>query len=233
MTLQAWAVVPVLDEVDAIEGALAALPDSVRGAVVVDGGSTDGTAEAAERAGATVVTERVRGYGRAVMRGVEVARARGAGAYLVFDGNGTAARADLERVLAPVLDGTAELSVGVRPAASMRPAQRLGNRFATEVVARRWGVRFGDVGAIRAVTDGALARLALDELGYGWPLQLLARAAARGIATAQIPVVPRPRRGASKVSGTVRGTAGASSTFLRLLAVECLLGRAGLPRRNP
>lgn len=225
--MRLFAVIPVLDEREAIAAAVrSAVEGPCGGVVVVDGGSRDGTAETARLAGAHVFVERCRGYGRAVMRGVSEARTLGAEAYVVFDGNGSVSRRDLEKVVAPLLEGRVDFCLGVRPPNRLRAMQRLGNRFAVEVLARRFGVRFADVGAVRAVTAEALDGLELDELGYGWPLQLQARVAARGLRTAQVPVDPLARIGRSKVSGTARGRLGASVAFLRVLARECSRGLA-------
>lgn len=220
---RAWAVIPTLDEAAAIAEVVRGVPRELcAGVAVVDGGSRDGTAEAARAAGALVVVEPRRGYGRAVTRGAEAARAAGAEAYVFFDGNGTVDPADVRRVLAPVAAGAADLVIGTRRAEGLRPLQRLGNRLAVAAIARAHGYRYEDVGSVRAIGAGALAALDLREPGYGWPLALQVRAAARGFRIFQVPITPRPRRGRSKVSGTVRGTVGASLAFLRVLAVECL-----------
>jgi len=219
--MRSWAVIVAFDERDGIADAVREAPwDLCDGVVVVDGGSRDGTPDAARAQGAEVVVEPRRGYGLAMTRGVEHARARGAEAFVLFDGNGAAAPDDVRRVLGAVTSGRAELAIGSRELGSLRPAQRAGNQLAVWAIERRFGVRFRDVGAIRAITDSALRRLALTEMTYGWPLQLLLRGAKTGLRTEDLPVTMRPRRGRSKVSGTVTGTAGATMSFLRVLAKE-------------
>lgn len=213
------AVVPVLCERAAIAEVVRGLGGVVDAVVVVDGGSTDGTAELARAAGADVIVERARGYGLAVARGVAAARAD---AYAIIDGNGTVAVDDAARLVTRVRDGSADLALGVRAPHHLRPAQRAGNRLAAEVIARRFAVRYADIAPVRVITDAALRRLAIDDTGYGWPVQLLARAAARGLRIAQLPLHPLPRLGRSKVSGTARGTVGAGLAFVRVLARECL-----------
>lgn len=215
-----WAVIPALREGRAIGDVVAAaLNGRCHGVVVVDGGSRDGTVAAAQAAGAQVVGEMRPGYGRAVMTGIDVARAAGADAFAIFDGNGTIAGDDVDRVI-DLLSGGTQLVVGCRASDQLRLLQRLGNRFAVGLIARAYGVRYRDVGSLRAITAEALDALQLDEMGHGWPLQLQLRAAARGLHVRQLPICVRTRRSRSKVSGTVRGTARASMAFLRVLATE-------------
>lgn len=219
--MRSWAVIAALDERDGIAEAVREAPwDLCEGVVVVDGGSTDGTPDAAREAGAEVVVERRRGYGLAMTRGIDAARARGAEAFVLFDGNGAARPEDVRRVLEAVTSGRADLAIGSRKLGLLRPAQRVGNALAIWAIERRFGVRFRDVGAIRAITDAALGKLALSEMTYGWPLELLVRGAKTGLRTEDIAVTMLPRRGRSKVSGTLAGTAGATACFLRILATE-------------
>ena len=224
--MRVYAVIPALNERDSIAWLIGGIsPEVCDGVVVADGGSHDGTQEAARAAGATVVVERRRGYGRAVAAGIAAARAAGADAVAVVDGNGSISPACVADVVAPLREGTADLAVGVRRpgAGQLRAHQRLGNRLAVEVIARTLGVRYGDVASVRAIRTDALDRLAVDDAGYGWPLQLLARAAAAGLRIAQIDVSLLPRQSRSKVSGTVRGSLGASTAFARVLLAECVL----------
>lgn len=215
------AIIPVFNEVRAVADAIDSAPrDLCQRVVVVDGGSEDGTVAAATAAGAQVVVEANRGYGRAVARGIRAATAAGAEVYVIFDGNGCADAADIRRVLEPVVEGRADVSIGWRARHHLRPIQYLGNRLAVEMIQRMHGVRFEDIGSIRAVRADTYAALGVDDLGYGWPLQLLARAAAQNVRIAQCEITPRIRIGRSKVSGTLTGTLGASVAFVRVLFRE-------------
>lgn len=218
----AFAVVPVVDEAAAIAGLVGDLLDAgLAGVVVVDGGSRDDTVRLAGDAGAAVVVEPRRGYGRAMFAGVAAARRAGAELLVFLDGNGSVGAGQALEVLAPVAGGAADLAVGCRPADRLRLMQRAGNRLAVEVIARSHGVRYADIGSVRAIAAAALDDLGLDQAGYGWPLQLHIRAAARGLRIHQVPIALAPRRSRSKVSGTLRGRLGASAVFVRLLATEC------------
>lgn len=225
------AVIPVLDERDGLAELLAA-PDLRALAaivIVVDGGSRDGSAELAREAGAVVIEERRRGYGRALHRGIEAARARGAEAIVFLDGSGASDPADLPALVGPILDGGADLVVGSRTrdaaAGALRPLQRLGNRFAVEVIARALGYRYTDVASLRAIRLDSLDALAITDEGSGWPLRLQIRAVRRRLLVREIRAAHRRRRGgASKVSGSVRGSIGAAMAMLRVLAAELVEG---------
>jgi glycosyltransferase involved in cell wall biosynthesis len=219
--MNAWAVIPTLQERNAIGKVVDDLVGGTFGGIiVVDGGSSDGTPEAAREAGARVIIEPRSGYGRAVMSGVGAARAAGADAFAIFDGNGTIVADDVQRVVAELAAGGVDLVVGCRDGAELRPLQRLGNRFAVELIARFYRLQYRDLGSLRAITAPALSALELDELGHGWPLQLQLRAAARGLRVSQLPISLGRRRSRSKVSGTVRGSVRASLAFLRVLSTE-------------
>lgn len=222
--MRVWAVIPALNEREAIGRTLEELLSHLcEGAVVVDGGSHDGTPRIARNAGAHVIVEPRRGYGRAMIRGAKEAEGRGAEALLLLDGNGRVGATMARRVLRPVLEGEADVAVGSRPGSDLRPVQRIGNALCVEVIHRTLGVRYRDVGSVRAATTRAMSILDLDEPGYGWPLQLQIRAAKRDLRVRDVPITLGPRRGGrSKVAGTLRGTAGASLAFLRVLATECL-----------
>lgn len=217
------AIIPVLNEREAITDVVESVPANlVDRVIVVDGGSHDGTATAAKAAGATVVVERRRGYGRAIRRGLD--EADDAETVLIFDGNGSVSAETMEQVFAPVRDGEVVFSIGIRRAAALRPAQWLGNQLAITSIGLAHGVHYRDVGSVRAITRDAYDSLNIDADGYGWPVQLLARVAAHGLSIRQVEITLLPRRGRSKVSGTLRGKVGSAIAFSRVLTKEC-----GLP----
>lgn len=213
-------VIPALNEVEALPNVLRALPPGVLSeVVVVDGGSTDGTPEAAEAAGARVVSELRRGYGRACLTGVESTDAE----IVVFlDGDGSDDPADLERVLEPVLSGAAALSLGRRkdPEEGAQHAhQRAGNRLVSALV--RWWYRapVRDIPPFRAIRRDVLEDLDLRELTYGWPTEMVVKAARAGYPIVEVPVASRARRGGeSKVSGRLVPSAKAGARMLGVVA---------------
>jgi len=214
------AIVPALDEEEALPRLLAEIPRGcVADVVVVDGGSRDRTAAAARRYGARVVAEPRRGYGRACAAGAAAADAD----VLVFlDGDGSDDPSFLQAVLEPVLAGRAALSLGARRSGepgALLPHQRLGNAVVTALVRLLYGVRLHDVPPLRAVRRDVLERLDLREMTYGWPTEMIVKAARAGLPVAEVPVHARLRRGgASKIAGRAVPSARAGARMLAVVA---------------
>jgi glycosyltransferase involved in cell wall biosynthesis len=196
-------ILPVLDEAAAIAGVLAAMPAGYR-PIVVDNGSTDGSAAIAEEFEALVVGEPRRGFGAACFAGLLAADAE---IVCFMDCDGSLDPADLPGVVA-LLDQGADLAIGARRAA--RGAWPLHARIANWVLARelrrRTGVALEDIGPMRAARRQALLDLDLRDRRSGWPLEMVVKAVAAGWSVADAPVPYAERQGRSKVTGTVRGT---------------------------
>jgi glycosyltransferase involved in cell wall biosynthesis len=213
-------VIPTLNEVEALPGVLARFPrDAVGEIVVVDGGSTDGTRDVAAAGGARVVLERRRGYGQACLTGSQVADAD---VVVFLDGDGSDDPADLPRVLAPVLAGEAGLALGRRAQAedgAQHWHQRLGNRLVSALVRWWYGPPVHDIPPFRAVRRDVLELLDLTEMTYGWPTEMVVKAAREGIRVVEVPVASRARRGgSSKVSGRLGPSARAGARMLSVVA---------------
>ena len=203
-------VIPVLNEAAALPAVLTRMPPGYR-AIVVDNGSTDGSAGVAARLGATIVTERVRGFGAACWSGLRAA-APTDGVVCFMDGDGSLDPRDLAAVADPVLDGHADLMLGARRSTAWRAwplHARLANRALTLEIRRRSGVGLRDIGPMRAARCAPLRALGITDRRSGWPLEMVLRAIDAGWRVAEIDVPYRPRTGRSKVTGTVRGTVGA------------------------
>lgn len=201
-------IIPVLNEAQALPGLLAAMPAGFR-PLVVDNGSIDGSGPLAAGAGARVVDEPARGFGAACWAGL-VAADPPDGVVCFMDGDGSLNPADLPRVAAPVLAGRADLVLGARRPTHWRawPAHaRLANQVLAWELRRRSGTRLRDLGPMRAARREALLALGIEDRRFGWPLEMVLRAAAKGWRIEEIPVPYSPRAGRSKVTGTVRGTA--------------------------
>jgi glycosyltransferase involved in cell wall biosynthesis len=198
-------VLPVLDEAAAIPLVLGRLPAGFR-AIVVDNGSTDGSADVARAHGAAVVTEPQRGFGAACAAGLAAARTD---VVCFMDCDGSLDASQLPAVAAPVVAGRADLVIGARLArdGAWPVHSRVANRALAALVRRRAGVALRDLGPMRAARRVELVDLGLRDRRFGWPLEMVVRAAAAGWRIAQVDVDYAPRVGRSKVTGTVLGTA--------------------------
>ncbi len=198
-------ILPALDEARAIPGVLAGIP---RGwtPIVVDNGSSDDTAAVARRHGAVVVVEPHRGFGAACHAGLTAATED---LVAFMDCDGSFVGADLDRVAAPVVAGHADLVLGARRPEAGSGAWpwhlRLANRALARSVRRRTGVVLEDLGPMRVARREALLALQVTDRRFGWPLEMVLRAAAAGWRIEEVPVAYRPRIGRSKVTGTVGG----------------------------
>ena len=211
-------IIPTLNEAESIAAVLAAIPSEAGEVLVVDSGSTDGTPEIARQAGARVIAEPRRGYGYACAAGLRAAQ----GTVVVFlDGDGADDPAHLLELAGPVLADQAEMALGSRlrgrlAAGAMPWHQRFGNWLSAGLIRGLYGLAVTDLSPYRAVRRSALLELEMREMTYGWPTEMIVRAARAGWRIREIPVRYRPRLGGrSKISGTLKGT---------LLATVFILG---------
>jgi len=207
------AIIPALNEAPAIGKTVRGLR-ALEGVVldriiVVDNGSTDDTGARARDAGAEVVREPRRGYGRACLVGVLAAS--DAEIIVLLDGDAADEPTDLPRVLAPLLADEADLVVGARvssgrEAGAMTPQQLLGNALAARLMRWLYGVRVTDLGPLRAIRRAELLALDPREMTYGWSVEMMVKAARAGYRYREVPVAYHRRIGVSKVGGTVQGS---------------------------
>jgi glycosyltransferase involved in cell wall biosynthesis len=196
-------ILPVLDEALALPVVLADLPPNAI-PLVVDNGSTDGSATVARDLGARVVVEQQRGFGAACWSGL---RSATSDVVCFMDCDGSFRGADLLSVAAPVFDGSADLVLGARHGTKGWPLHaRWANRALAFELRRRTGFRLTDLGPMRAARREALLGLGVADRRSGWPLEMVLRAAAAGWRIEERPVTYTPRIGRSKVTGTVAGT---------------------------
>ncbi len=216
-------VIPVLNEEGAIGPTLRRLPRSIGKAIVVDGGSADGTVAEACAAGAVVLVEQRRGYGRACMTGVEHAESLGSELVLFMDGDGADAVEHSAKLVEPVLRGEcdfvlADRSAGQRDPGSMGAHQILAGYAVGAAVGLISGVRYRDMCAFRAIRIADLRRLGMREMGYGWNLEMQIRAARAGLRIREVPLPYHCRvAGHSKVAGSFKGTWRAGQRIVRTL----------------
>jgi len=233
--LRVSVIIPTRNEASAIGRVLADLPtDLVTEVLVVDNNSTDGTPEIAAKMGARIVHEPERGYGRACLRGLAVAEAPDIVVFL--DGDYSDRPAELPLLLAPIIDGRADITLGSRLREQPNPGAlpwhaAFGNWLAASLIKSLYGVRLTDLGPFRAARAEALRELALEEATYGWAVEMILKGALRGLRIVEVPVSYYPRIGKSKISGTMRGTLGAAWFILSLiLSYHLRRRRASTPR---
>ncbi len=203
-------VIPALDEEAAIGVVVREVSrDLVGEIIVVDNGSTDRTAEVARAAGATVIREPVRGYGAACLAGALAAH--DADILVFLDGDRSDDPAEMPVVLRPIVEGRADLVVGSRvdgrtEKGALTSQQRFGNRLVTSLLRLLYGLALTDIGPFRAIRAPVLRDLGMEHQTYGWPVEMIVKAAKKGYRVVNVPVSCRKRIGRSKVSGTIKGS---------------------------
>jgi glycosyltransferase involved in cell wall biosynthesis len=232
-------ILPALDEEEALPLVLGDLPaGACDRVVVVDNGSSDGTARVGREAGAEVVSEPRRGYGSACLAGLDVLFGRaeaqeptgpplgsergplGPDDVVVFlDADRSDHADDIDVVLEPLRAGRAELVIGSRilggaTMEALLPQAWFGNRLACGLMRLLFGARYSDLGPFRAIRVRALEALEMGDRGFGWTIEMQLKAHSAGLAVEEVPVRYRPRVGTSKITGTLSGTLGAGWKIL-------------------
>jgi glycosyltransferase involved in cell wall biosynthesis len=227
-------VIPARDEEVTIAAVVSGALAVVDQVIVVDNGSSDATAARARAAGASVVAEPRPGYGRACLTG---ARAATDGSILVFlDGDGSDDPREAQPLADKVRHGDADLVVGSRVAlrsrGALRAHQRAGNWLFASLIRGLWRVPVSDLGPMRAIRRADLLALDMRSRTYGWPVEMVVKAARAELRVVEMPVSARPRAGGrSKVSGSVRASLFAGAHFVVAL-VRYGLGPSP-PRGDP
>ena len=210
--MKVCSIIPALNEQETIADVVRAIPRDISEEVfVVDNGSTDATAQHAAAAGARVIQEPIRGYGRACAAGVSALPAD-CNIVVFLDGDGSDCPELMSRLTQPIAEGKYDFVIGSRTrgkreAGSLNFQQIVAGRLAGVLLKMLYGVRYTDMCPFRAIRRDALEKLDMREQTYGWNLEMQMRAARAKLRILEVPVDHRRRAGGtSKVSGSVRGT---------------------------
>jgi glycosyltransferase involved in cell wall biosynthesis len=214
-------VIPTHNEAQAIDLVLGDLPANlVSEVIVVDSNSNDGTPEIAASKGARVIQEPRRGYGRACLTGLTAANCPDVVVFL--DGDYSDRPSELPILLAPIIEGRAEITLGSRlrkrnSFGALPWHQAFGNRLAARLINVLYGLDISDLGPFRAGRTEVLRGLDLEEVTYGWAVEMILKGTIAGFRVVEVPVSYYPRIGKSKISGTLKGTLGAAWFILSLI----------------
>jgi len=215
-------IIPALNEAGSIGRVLGEMPwGRLAECIVVDNGSTDGTAAIAAAAGARVV-ESARGYGAACKAGADAAPA-GSDILVFMDGDGSDVVAGLDGLVGPIERGEADFVIGSRirgnrEAGSLLPSQVFAGWMVGKLLWMTQGVRYTDMGPFRAIRRSSLVKLQMSEMTYGWNLEMQVKACRAGLRIVEIPVDYRRRfAGNSKVSGDLPASLRAAVRILGVL----------------
>jgi glycosyltransferase involved in cell wall biosynthesis len=196
-------ILPVLDEASVIPWVLDRMPEGYS-PVVVDNGSTDGSADVARARGARLIVEPVKGFGSACFAGLVNARAD---VVCFMDCDGSLDPKNLPLVAEPILSDRADLMLGARvPERKAWPLHaRAANALLARAVRRRTGLLLRDIGPMRAARREPLLALGLTDRRFAWPLEMVIKASEKRWRVAETEIPYLKRTGTSKVTGTVNG----------------------------
>ncbi|SHO60498.1 glycosyltransferase family 2 protein [Algoriphagus zhangzhouensis] len=209
-------IIPAFNEEKSIPKVIHDIPKFVRHVVVANNNSTDQTAAVAEKAGAVVVFEGQKGYGKACLTAMDWIKNQEIQPDIVvfLDGDYSDYPEEMTGLVQPILEGKADMvigsrALGERESGSMTVPQVFGNWLATTMMNYIQGAKFSDLGPFRAIDWPKLLSLNMVDQNYGWTIEMQIKAHKAGLKYLEVPVNYRKRIGVSKVSGTVKGVFGA------------------------
>ncbi|UQD57350.1 glycosyltransferase family 2 protein [Flavobacterium sp. K5-23] len=206
-------IIPAYNEEKAIANVIKEIPSIVDEIIVISNNSTDNTELEARNAGATVLSEKRKGYGYACLKGMEyISKQEIKPDIVVFlDGDYSDYPEELTLLIEPILHQNVECVIGsrvvtLREKGSMTPQQIFGNGLATFLMKLFFNSKFTDLGPFRAIKYSTLLDLEMVDKTYGWTVELQLKILRKKIPYTEIPVRYKNRIGVSKVSGTVKGS---------------------------
>ena len=211
-------IIPALNEEQSIAQVIRAIPAQLQcDVIVVDNGSSDRTAEIAASCGARVEREPQRGYGAACLKGIAALRGPQVVAFLDADFSDDPSL--LTGLVTLILEGRADLVIGSRMLGEREPGAMpfhtlFGNWLAGRILAHLYRQPATDLGPFRAIRHSSLQRLHMSDRGYGWTIEMQAKAARLRLRSVEIPAPYRKRIGRSKISGAILPSIKASVVIL-------------------
>ncbi|MFL0683158.1 MAG: glycosyltransferase family 2 protein [Algoriphagus aquaeductus] len=209
-------IIPAYNEEKSIPKVIAEIPKFVRYIVVANNNSKDQTGKVAEAAGAKVVFEAQKGYGKACLTAMDWIKNQEIQPDIVvfLDGDYSDFPEEMRDLVQPILDGKSDMvigsrALGMREKGSMTLPQVFGNWLATTMMKYIQGAKFSDLGPFRAIVWRKLLDLNMVDQNFGWTIEMQIKAHKAGLRYTEVPVNYRKRIGVSKVSGTVKGVIGA------------------------
>ncbi|MDN3690545.1 glycosyltransferase family 2 protein [Cyclobacterium jeungdonense] len=214
-------IIPAFNEENAVGKVIQDIPSIIRHVVVVNNNSNDNTRKVAARAGAVVLDEPVKGYGKACLKGMAFLSQQEISPDVVvfLDADYSDYPEEMKTLIAPIIMDGFDLvigsrSLGKRERGSMTLPQVFGNWLATRLMRQLFSANFSDLGPFRAIRWDKLQTLQMEDENYGWTIEMQVKAVKGGLAYTEVPVNYRRRIGKSKVSGTLKGVIGAGYKIL-------------------
>lgn len=216
-------IIPAYNEEQSITKVINDIPKNIiNEVIVVNNNSTDNTVEAAQTAGATVLTETFQGYGAACLTGIEYCRKKNFDVIVFLDGDYSDYPEEIEQVIKPIIDEDYDFIIGSRVLGEKEkgalPFQsQVGSIIAGVLINFFWKVKYTDLGPFRAIKFDKLLELDMRDKWYGWTVEMQIKAAQKKYKIKEVPVKYRKRIGKSKVTGTIKGTVMASVIILKTI----------------
>ncbi len=209
-------IIPAFNEEESLPKVIAEIPSFVRHIVVANNNSTDRTSEVAEKAGAVVVFEGQKGYGKACLTAMDWIKNQNVQPDIVvfLDGDYSDYPEQMKDLVKPIQQDNFDMVIGSRAlgqkeSGSMTVPQVFGNWLATTMMKYIQGAKFSDLGPFRAIKWPELLQIGMQDEDFGWTIEMQIKAHKAGLKYTEVPVDYKKRIGVSKVSGTVKGVFGA------------------------
>jgi len=219
-------IIPAYNEEKSISSVINDIPkERVSEIIVVNNGSTDRTAEFAEKAGATVLHESLMGYGAACLKGIDYLEGKGFELVVFLDGDFSDYPEEIDLLTDPIISGEYDFVLGSRVMGKREkdalPLQsRIGSVIAGIFINLCWHVRFTDLGPFRVIKYDKLIELDMKDKWFGWTIEMQIKAAKKKYEIKEVPVRYRKRIGKSKVTGTIKGSFMAGVIILKTIFVQ-------------